>query len=177
MGQAARYPLQGMLEKLADSKGVKLSKMSPKQLKESKMPLDEYFQGEFNKLDLGISNERPLILIARNQEQSLSYLGMTLELAPGRENSNPLYCQKGVVVAENRDRTLVLDATKYGEESGFYGRKTKGGIYCQLVDRMLLRLLPTEFKKKSGHIGIYDLNLELSQINLNHLRKLLKGLF
>jgi len=173
MAKEVKYPLQLRLENFANSKKIQLVGMSPEQVKTSKMHLDDYFQGEFEKLDPEDANENPVILMGRNQKLSLSYLGLMVGYV-GKSATDLLYHPEGIIVAENKYKTFVLRAIKFDERSGIYS-KSEPRIYCQLVDKTLLRISPEKFKEEGA--GIYDVNLDLNQKNLNHLMKLLKELF
>ncbi len=166
-----KYPLQVRLENLANSKKIKLARMSPEQVKASKMRLDDYFQEEFEKLNPKDANENPIILIGRNQKLSLSYLGLMVGYVG--KTTDLLYHPEGIIVAENKYKTLVLHAVKFDKTCPIYNSGSR--ICCQLVDRMLLRLSPKEFKEKG--VGIYYASFNLNQTNLNHLMRLLKGVF
>lgn len=80
------------------------------------------------------------------------------------EAGSLVYHPEGIMVAENKDRTLVLHAYKYNKDPL---------IYCQLVDKILLRLLPKGFGDSKG-IGNYNVLLDLNQTNLNHLMRMFK---
>ncbi len=169
----ARYPLCGILERLADSKRIKLVRMTPQQLIESKIPLDEYFKDKSDLLGSDDENTKPMILIGRNKHLALSYLGHNVGLVGAKEGKLD-YHPEDVLVAEGEYRTLVLHA-----RTGSYLGHPIADLHCQLVDKMLLRILPEAFRKKadSVDIGIYDADLGLNPRNLRHAEKLMKELF
>ncbi len=169
---SAKYPLQGMLERFADSKGIKMMKMA--QL-EKRPSLDEYLQDKLNLLNLKDKNENPLILVGRNNRLALSYRGYMVGLV-GAKLGTLSYIPTGLIVAENEYRTLVLEASVPNEKSGIY-KKSGAGIFCQLVDNLLLRILPDAMKEENKGINVYDASLDFTPSNLRHVGGLLEELF
>ena len=167
MPKNLRFPLQGALERLAEFKRIKLVRMTPQQLIGSKIELDEYVRSKVEDELKPDENTHPsippLILSGRNKQISLSYLGRTIGLPLGK-NDSLIYHPEGLVLVENADRSLILEACRYI-------------IWCSLEDRMLLRILPRALKKENEGIGFYDVNLDLTPANLRHAIKLMRELF
>jgi len=169
----SRTPLRRMLEEVASSKGINMQ-MTPQQLSESGTPLNEYIQDRMDHLGPVFRQKHPIVLTGQNETLSLSYLwGMVELVGHAPKWAKWTFHPTETLVAENEYRTLIVHA-----ETGRYLGHRCDGLDCTLIDKMLFRLLPAKLREKEeGRIGEYYVDFSLNPKNLDHITKLLKGLF